>query len=105
MRPQITSPDRVLWPEDGITKSELVEYYDAVAPLMLPELKDRLLTLKRAPSGIGGEIFFQKNAPTYTPDWIATEIVSASSAKRDVRYLLCNSQDTLVWVANQSSVE
>ncbi|MCA1839363.1 MAG: non-homologous end-joining DNA ligase [Actinomycetota bacterium] len=103
--PKITNPDRVLWPDDAITKQQLIDYYKSVSNLLIPELKQRLLTLKRAPSGIEGEIFFQKNAPSYTPDWIATRTVEAPSAKREIRYLVCNNARTLVWVANQSGVE
>lgn len=104
-RVRITSPDRLLWPDDHITKQDLIDHYLAVGSLMLKELKGRLLTLVRAPGGVGGEVFFQKNAPDYTPDWIKTVTIPAPSAKRDVRFLVCDSIDTLLWIANQSGVE
>lgn len=104
-RANVTHPERVLWPDEGITKQELIDHYIAFSSLMLPDLKDRLLTLKRAPGGIEGEVFFQKNAPDYTPEWLPTETVPAPSAKRDVRYLVCDSVDALIWIANQSGVE
>jgi bifunctional non-homologous end joining protein LigD len=105
LKTAITHPERVLWPDPEITKQQLVDHYISVGDLIVPELEDRLLTLKRAPGGIDGEIFFQKNAPKYTPEWIRTEVVPAPSAKRDVSYLVCDSVDTLIWIANQSGVE
>lgn len=101
----ITNPDRVLWPDDEITKQQLIEHYRRVAPLILPELDGRPLTLVRAPAGIGGETFFQKNAPDYTPEWIRTVTIPAPSAKRDVRFIVCDSLDTLLWVGNQAAIE
>ena len=105
MKISITHPERVLWPDLEITKQRLIDHYVSFADLMLPDLKDRLLTLKRAPGGIDGEIFFQKNAPKYTPSWIRTKTVPAPSAKRDVSYLVCDDTDTLIWIGNQSGVE
>lgn len=102
---RITSPDRLLWPDVAITKQDLIDHYVAVGPLMLEELRGRLLTLVRAPGGVGEEVFFQKNAPDYTPDWIKTVTVPAPSAKRDVRFLICDSMNALLWIANQSGVE
>lgn len=104
-RVRFTNLDKVLWPDDGITKQELIDYYRAVGGLVIEELRGRLLTLVRAPDGVGGETFFQKNASKYTPDWIKTSVVPAPSAKRDVRFLVCDSVDTLLWIGNQAGLE
>jgi bifunctional non-homologous end joining protein LigD len=69
---RLSSPDRVLYPDDGITKGDLFEYYRAVAPAILPHLSDRPFTMKRYPHGIDGEVFFQKQAPKHLPSWIPT---------------------------------
>lgn len=95
----------MLWPDEGITKQDLLDYFRGVGDLVVDELRGRLLTLVRAPGGVGGETFFQKNAPKYTPDWIKTITVAAPSAKRDVRFLVCDSIDTLLWIGNQSGLE
>ena len=68
----ITHPEKVLFPDDGITKGELVEYYQRIAPTMLPHLKGRPLSLERYPDGIGKTGFFQKKAGPYFPSWIKT---------------------------------
>ncbi len=69
---RLSSADRVLFPDDGITKGDLFEYYEQVAPSLLPHLRDRPFTMKRYPHGIDGEVFFQKQAPKHLPNWIAT---------------------------------
>ncbi|MDQ5822248.1 MAG: hypothetical protein M3540_12480 [Actinomycetota bacterium] len=69
---RLSSADRVLFPDDGITKGDLFEYYEQVAPSLLPHLRDRPFTMKRYPHGIDGEVFFQKQAPKHLPNWIPT---------------------------------
>jgi len=102
---EISRADRVYWPEEGLTKGDLVEYYRAVAPAVLPYLRNRPLTVKRYPDGIEGFAFYQKDTPKYAPDWVRTATYHAESAKRDVRYTLCNSSKTLLWLANQATIE
>jgi hypothetical protein len=72
---------------------------------MLPWLRDRPLTLVRAPDGVGQHRYFQKDTPRYAPDWIRTVSIHAESAKRTVRYVLCNDRRTLAWLGNQAAVE
>jgi bifunctional non-homologous end joining protein LigD len=103
--PNFTNLDKPLWPEDGITKGDLIEYYRAVAPVLLPALRGRPLTVKRYPNGIHGETFFQKNAPRGTPEWVKTVRLPAESAKREVDYILCNDTRTLLWLGNLASIE
>ena len=69
---KITRPEKVLFPKDGITKGELVDYYERIAPVMLPYLKGRPISMERYPDGIGAEGFFQKKAGPYFPNWIKT---------------------------------
>jgi DNA ligase D len=102
---KLTNPEKVFWPEDGLTKGDLVEYYRAVSPALLPHLRNRPLTVKRYPNGIEGETFFQKNAPKGTPEWVRTVKLPAESAKRDVDYVLCNDRRTLLWLGNLASIE
>jgi len=99
----ITHPEKVLFPDDGITKGELVDYYRRIAPWMLPHLRDRPIALERYPSGIGTPGFFQKATPAYYPDWIRRVMVP----KRDggaVRQVVCDDAATLVYLANQGCV-
>src|SRR5438445_9624807 len=97
--------DKVFWPEKGLTKGDLIDYFQRVAPFVVPAIRDRPLTLKRYPDGIHGFSFFQKNAPKYTPPWVRTVTLPAESARRDVNYILCNSERSLLWLANQGSIE
>src|SRR3954463_10731657 len=71
-RVKLSSADRVLFPDDGVTKGDLFAYYEKVAPTLVPHLRDRPFTMKRYPHGIKGEVFFQKQAPKHLPDWIPT---------------------------------
>lgn len=104
-RVRVKNPDKLLWPDDGVTKRDLLGYFEAVAPALLPALRDRPLSVKRCPNGIGGTTFFQKNTPAYAPPWVPTRRIWAPSARREVRYALCNSTDVLRWLADQAAVE
>jgi bifunctional non-homologous end joining protein LigD len=95
--------DQPLFDGAGATKGDLVTYLDAVHERMLPELKDRALSVVRA--RLGQQPFMQKNLPKYAPDWIRTTTVWANASKRDVHYPVCDDRRTLVWLANQRAVE
>jgi bifunctional non-homologous end joining protein LigD len=88
-----------------LTKGDLVRYFDAVAPYLLPALRGRPLTVIRYPDGINGFSFYQKQTPKYAPSWVRTVTLPAEHAKREVRYTVCNSKRTLQWLANQAAVE
>jgi bifunctional non-homologous end joining protein LigD len=109
MRPpddvEVSRPDKLLWPDAGVTKAGYRGYLDAVAERMLPWLRRRPLTVIRAPDGVTGERYFQKSASSYTPEWIDTIQIHAPSAKRDVRYLVCDHRQTLEWLGNQAVIE
>ena len=101
----LSNRDKVLWPEDGYTKGDLVEYYRLAAPYILPQIADRPLTLQRYPDGIDGPSFFEKNAPKYLPGWIPTVTVKSEFGRSEtVRFVLCNDEATLVYVANLAAI-
>ena len=104
-RVEITRPDKPLWPALGITKQRFADYLRSVADHMLPWLRDRPLTLIRAPDGVEGERYYQKATPAYAPSWIRTVTIPAPSAKRDVAYTVCNDAATLAWLGNQAALE
>ena len=99
---EISRPEKVLFPEDGITKGDLIEYYARIAPRMLPHLRDRPLTLERYPNGINTKRFFQKEVSSYFPKWIRT--VTVEKVGGTVTHVVCNDTATLVYLANQACV-
>ncbi len=99
----LTNLDQALFDGAGATKRDLVDYLDAVSDRILPELRDRPLSVIRVLRGQAP--FMQKNVPKYTPDWVPTVTVWAESSKRDIAYALCNDRRTLLWFANQRAVE
>ena len=97
--------DKVFWPEQGLTKGDLLAYLNAAAESLVPALRDRPLTLKRSPEGVHRFVFFQKNTPDHAPAWLRTVTLRAETARRDVAYPLCNSKRALLWMGNQAAVE
>jgi bifunctional non-homologous end joining protein LigD len=100
----ISNAQKVLWPRDGYTKGQLVEYYRSVAQWLIPHLRDRPLTLQRWPDGIDEQSFFEKQVPRFAPNWIPTVSLSADQKSRKVSYMLCNDEATLAWCANLASI-
>lgn len=98
----ISRPEKVLFPDAGITKRELAGYYLAVAPAMLPYLADRPLTLERWPDGITKQRFYQKDASDYFPDWIRSETMAKEGGT--VRHVVADDAATLVYLANQAAI-
>ena len=101
----ISKPDKQLWPDLAFTKQEYADYLAAVANDMLPWLRERPLTMVRAPDGVGGKRYYQKAVSSYAPDWVQTVRIPAPSAERDVDYVVCQDLRTLVWLGNQAVVE
>lgn len=101
-RVQISKPEKVFFPEQGITKGELVEYYRRIAPKMLPYTKGRALTLERFPDGITGGRFYQKDASDYFPDWIRRARLAKKGGEVD--YVVGDDADTLAYLANQGTI-
>jgi bifunctional non-homologous end joining protein LigD len=100
----LSNLDKVLYPETGFTKGEVIEYYVQVAEVMLPHIADRLLTRRRWPDGTSKQPFFEKNIPRGTPDFVRT-VFMAEHGDEGVEYVVCNDLPTLVWLANLAALE
>ena len=96
----LSNVDKVFWPDDGYTKGDLLAYYDIVAPLLLPYLRERPLVLTRYPDGIEGKSFYQKDAPHFAPEWIRTTRIHAPDADREIDYLVVDDVRALRYVVN-----
>jgi len=100
----LTNPDKVFWPKERYTKGDLVSYYRAVAPWLLPYLRDRPVVLTRFPDGIEGKSFFQKDAPPWTPAWMRTEKIWSEETKREIEYFLCDDERAVAFLANLGTI-
>lgn len=101
----LTNLNKVYFPEDKLTKGDIIDYYAQIAPVLEPYLKDRPTSLRRYPNGIHGESFFQKNLAESTPDWVASETIYSEDTKRDIRYALVQDAATLVYLANLGCID
>jgi bifunctional non-homologous end joining protein LigD len=105
---ELSSADRVLFPDDGITKGDLFAYYEQVAPVLVPHLRDRPFTLKRYPHGITGDVYFQKQVPRGAPAWIPTRQFTThprEGGSRQVDFALINSREALLWMVQMNCVD
>ncbi len=100
--PKLANPDKVLFPHDGITKRAIWDYYTAIAPVMLPHLSGRPLTLQRYPDGIEGEEWYQQNAPEKTPEFV--RLVDTGPRHENKKRIVCDSLETLQWLANLAAL-
>src|SRR5437899_11584868 len=101
----VSNLDKVLYPKVGFTKGQVIDYFIRVAPVLLPHLKDRPLTMKRYPNGVEGEFFYEKNCPSHRPKWVQTAKVWSEGNQRIMNYCLANDLPTLVWAANLADLE
>jgi bifunctional non-homologous end joining protein LigD len=104
----LSSADRVLFPEDGVTKGDLFDYYGRIAPVLVPHLRDRPFTLKRYPHGITGEVYFQKQLPRGAPAWIPTRQFTThprGGGSRQVDFALVNSPEAVLWAVQMNCVD
>lgn len=101
----LTNLDKVLYPATGFTKGQIIDYYARIAPVLVPQLAGRPLTLKRYPGGVDQEFFFEKNATKHRPDWVKTAPIWSEGNQRNVNYILANDLPTLIWVANLAAIE
>ncbi|MBT2502512.1 ATP-dependent DNA ligase [Curtobacterium sp. ISL-83] len=99
----LTNTDKVLYPETGTTKGRVIEYYERVAPWMIPHVKDRPVTRKRWANGVDGKVFFEKNLPDSAPDWVRHHTIHHS--EHDNEYPIVDDLPTLVWMAQQAALE
>jgi bifunctional non-homologous end joining protein LigD len=102
---QVSNLDKVLYPKAAFTKAQVIDYYIRIAPVLLPHLKDRPLTMKRYPDGVEGEFFYEKNCPVHRPKWVQTAKVWSEGNQRIMHYCLANDLPTLVWAANLADLE
>ena len=102
---EVSNLEKVLYPETGFTKGQLIDYYVRIAPVLLPHLKGRPLTMKRYPNGANSQFFYEKNCPVHRPDWVNTTAVWSDGNKRWMDYCMVQDLPTLVWVANLASIE
>ena len=105
---KLTSPDRVLYPDDGITKGDIFEYYRQAGPTLVPHLKDRPFTMKRYPHGITEQPFFQKQAPKHLPDWISTRQFRTwprEGESRLVDFALVNSVEAILFMVQNNCID
>jgi bifunctional non-homologous end joining protein LigD len=100
---KLSNLDKVLYPEAGFAKRDLIEYYAAIAPVLLPHLQGRPLTVTRWPDGVEGKSFYQKQTPAHAPDWVRT--VTLASERKPIDYTLVEDLPTLVWLANLAAIE
>lgn len=102
----LSNLDKVFWPREDYTKADLIDYYHRVSDFIVPHLRGRPLTLKRYPDGIKGESFFQKQAPDGIPGWVKSETLPTGSGSRreQIRYLICDNESTLVYLANLACI-
>ncbi len=104
---ELSNLDKVLYPAAGFTKAQVVDYYQQIAPVLLPHIADRPVTIKRYPDGVDGKFFFQKNAPAH-PDWVPTARIpspGSTKAREEVEYILGGDLATLIWAANLAALE
>ena len=97
---------KVYWPDDGYTKGDLVDYYRDIAPVILPHLRDRPMSLHRHPDGINGKSFFQKDVSrTPPPEWVQTVPIHSESTGKTGHYVVCQDAPTLLYLANLGCIE
>jgi bifunctional non-homologous end joining protein LigD len=101
----LSNLDKVLYPEAGFTKGQVIDYYTRISPVLLPHLKGRPLTMKRYPNGVDGMFFFEKNCPKHRPDWVKTVPIWSKDNGRDIEYCTIDSLPALVWAANLADLE
>jgi bifunctional non-homologous end joining protein LigD len=99
----LSNLDKVMYPEVGFTKGQVIDYYTRIAPALLPHLRDRPLTLKRYPNGVEGGHFYEKQCPSHRPEWVRSEAVELSS--KTIHFCICDDLPTLVWLANLADLE
>lgn len=103
--PVLTNLDKIFWPKEQITKGDLIEYYRAMAPFILPYLKDRPQSLNRHPNGIAAPGFYQKDMTGHIPRWLKTTRIYSESAEKTIDYVLCQDERSLLYLANLGCIE
>jgi bifunctional non-homologous end joining protein LigD len=102
---KLSNLDKVLYPATGFTKGQIIDYYAHIAPVLVPHLAGRPLTLKRYPNGVDTQYFFEKNATAHRPEWVKTTPIWSEGNNRNVNYILADDLSTVVWMANLAAIE
>src|SRR5437867_8891429 len=102
---KLTNLDKVLYPATGFTKGQVIDYYARIAPVLVPHLAGKPLTLKRYPNGVNEPPFFEKNATKHRPEWLKTAPIWSEGNERDVNYIIANDLATMVWFAYLEAIE
>jgi len=102
---KLSNLDKVFYPRTGFTKGQVIDFYVRIAPVLLPHLRGRPLTLKRYPNGVEGQSFYEKQCPAHRPDWVATAPIWSRHNEREISYCLADDLPTLVWLANLADLE
>ncbi|HVS71221.1 MAG TPA: non-homologous end-joining DNA ligase [Phycisphaerae bacterium] len=102
---QLSNLDKVLYPEAGFTKGQVIDYYARIARTIVPHLKDRPVTLKRYPSGVDGPFFFEKRCPVHKPDWLHTAEIWSKGNDEYLTFCTLDEPAAVVWVANLAALE
>ena len=102
---KLSNLDKVLYPEAGFTKGQVIDYYTRIAPVLLKHLHNRPVTLKRYPNGVEAAFFYEKQCPRGAPAWVATEAMWSRHTKRTINFCLVNDLATLTWLANLAAIE
>src|SRR3954464_11859146 len=101
----LSNLSKVLYPAADFTKAQVIDYYRRIAPVLLPHLRDRPLTLKRYPNGVEGEFFYEKNCPSHRPPWVKTAPVWSDQNEREMQFCLIQDVATLAWATNLADLE
>jgi bifunctional non-homologous end joining protein LigD len=104
-RLSLSNLDKLLYPQAGFTKGHVIDYYTRIAPVLLPHLRDRPLTLKRYPDGVERGHFYEKRCPSHRPDWVRVAPVWSGRNEGDINYCVADDLATLVWLANLADLE
>jgi bifunctional non-homologous end joining protein LigD len=102
---KLSNLEKVFYPETGFRKADLIDYYIRIAPVILPYLEQRPLTLKRYPDGVSGEYFYEKQCPSHKPKFVETSCVYSKAKRHDICYCLANDLPSLLWAVNLASIE
>jgi bifunctional non-homologous end joining protein LigD len=101
----VSNLQKILYPAAGFTKGDVIRYYIDISPALLPHLKDRALTMKRYPEGVGKFFFYEKSCPPYRPSWVKTAAVYSKGREAMMHFCLVNNLASLVWMANLADLE
>ena len=105
-RLSLSNLDKVLYPKEGFTKRDVIDYYARIAEVMLPHLRNRAVTFRRFPNGVDAASFFEKHAPSHMPDWVPTTLVPSTHGRHEpIKFAVVCDRPTLIWAANLAALE